>query len=143
LNIKEMMEEWTLANDSQEYIRALQDWGQRYDLYLSGYLPSTMQRVFSVMMKKSGENNAKIKEGITILAPLSKAVPNNHGLEECFYVDIFEHTLSRDGVFWMMVAKDLSVAHVLQSIYFREAVEFTGTLDEVLRYVAENHWYGY
>ena len=140
--IKKLIESWSLKTDTEEVLRDFQAWANKYDLYVSGYLPATMQRNFSVMVKPCGKNIAKIKRGLKTLAPLLKPITNKHGLKDHFFISIFEHTLSEHGTYHMLVAKDLSEAVVIKSYYHQESVEFKGTLDATLKHIAEHHWYG-
>ena len=140
--IKKLMAAWSLQNDTSELMGAFQAWGRRYDLYMNGYLPATMQRNFSVMVKPGGKNVAKVKRGLKLLAEVCKPHPNKQDLADHFYVGIFEHTLSEDGSYHMLIARDLTSAVVIKCYYRMESVEFTGSLDEALAHVAAHHWYG-
>jgi hypothetical protein len=141
--IATLMNAWSLQNDTTELLRAFQSWANKHSLYVSCYLPATMQRCFHVMVKRDGKNIAKVKRGLKALAPLCKPFANEHGLADHFYIGVFEHTLSEDGSYHLLIAKDLSRASLFKSFYKRESLEFEGTLDEVLNYVARHHWYGY
>lgn len=142
MKIQQLMAEWTPQGDSQKSITDFQLWGRRYDLRLMGYVQPTMQRNFCVMVKRDASNVAKILRGLRILVPLLKTFPDQFGLADHVYVGIFEHTLSKDGSYHMMISRDLKSASIVKSFYQRETVEISGLLGDIMAYVAKAHWYG-
>lgn len=137
-----LMAEWTPQTDSDDSLRAFQAWARRYDMYVSGYLLATGQRILSIMVRPDGQNIPKIMRGLRILVPLLKTFDNEQGLKNHVYVDIFEHTLSEDGSYHMLVSRNMKTAAIVFCFYGRERIGFKGTLDEVLQHIARHHWYG-
>jgi len=141
-DIGRLIEDWSPENDTRQSSMMMQRWADNYDLYVSGYHPSTRQRNFSVMVKKDGSNVAKVKRGVEILSNFLRPYENTLGMENSVYIDIFEHTLSRDASYHMLVHKLLDRAIVVRSNYGIERIIFTGTLEASLGFVAANLWHG-
>lgn len=105
--------------------------------YKSGYYPETGQVALKIMITHGKpETIARTREGIATLAP--HIIPHKDGM---IRFEIFEHTLCQFGVHSLLVAPDLSSATVTSTSRYKSSPAFSGSLDDALKYIHDNHWY--
>jgi hypothetical protein len=108
-------------------------------LWSGGYIPETGQRGVKVMLIKDDEESLK-----KTIVGLEKVLPFIKPIVTSGYkiVGIFEHTLSENGVFYMLIDDKNSVYKLMSDVYRRthELKKFN-SLESIIKYVQENHWY--
>lgn len=111
-----------------------------FGLLHSGYIPEISQRAVQICMTKGDkESLANTLKGLTTVLPYIKALPSTESKGYKF-VDIFEHTLSENGVYHLYVGKN--DCKVTFTRYGREEIVKTAkTLKEILVYIQGNLWY--
>lgn len=117
-----------------------------YGLYHGGCWNATNQRAVSVRFKKQDcDKNLKQIEGLKLLLPYILPIPEvkdekDKILVGCKPVDIFEHTLSEDGVYQFYVRPDNTVILSFTRYYHTTYTEI-GDFDVAMKYIQQHHWY--
>lgn len=102
-------------------------------LFMGGFWADTGDRDLHVMMTKGSKESLVItKRAIELIAPL---LTEQDGMVR---FGIFEHSLSTNGVYRLLVSKDLKRAKLTLNDNW---IKFEGTLDEVLIEIQQDYYY--
>jgi len=113
--------------------KARQEAAKKIGLLCSSYWTKTNQPCLSVMLTYgSQESLDKTLAAIKIVAP--HMIP----IDGLLWFQIFEHTLSAAGSYYLKVKPDLSRAEIYRGSYQRIG---EWPLEHALRYIQKNHWY--
>ena len=103
----------------------------------SCYLPEIQQKIIQVsIIKGDAKSLQKTKNGLKIILPHIKTA--SKGVSSGYkYIGIFEHTLSAGGSYYLLI----NDKEIKLNINNRTILSFKD-LDESLKYIQENHYYG-
>lgn len=138
--------------ECQTLYKARAEFAAKLGMHQSGYTPHTNQMYFKFMFHwdaRPGAMDAQINRAMesvkTLAAYLKPHVgpAKSYQMEEgdgCLHFGVFEHTLSEHGSYKVHVTPDLKTATLYRKTGLSRKVK-TGTLNEVLAYVAQYHYY--
>lgn len=106
---------------------------QKLCLQRSGYIIETLQTAIRISLYKGNSNHtSKVLEGLNLILPYVKEISSGGKL-----IDIFDHNLSEDGG-WTLIVKSDNTVNLLNASRFKKS--FTN-LEEALKYCEKYHYY--
>jgi hypothetical protein len=116
--------------------KLLRDLLSKFDLSAEGYFPDTGQRCIQISLEKdSKESLQKTYYGLKLLLPYLKPVKDGN-----IYVDIFESTLSRFGIYTLIIKKEKFEVEKTTCGH-PETIYSNKDLKKVLEYIQKHHYY--
>ena len=115
---------------------------QKRGLFGGGYFPETNQRCIKVMLTKNNiESFNKTISALKEILPFIKPLINGD-YKGFKFIDIFEHTLSEQGTYYMFVDEIENVYKLMQDRYHTTYdLKVFDSLESIIKYVQDNHWY--
>jgi len=137
--------DWKLLLDTDTgglvYKRLDQELHKR-GLFSGGSLPSTKQRCIKVMLTKNQlESYNKTVKAVKEILPFIKPFPDGEHVGYKF-IDIFEHTLSAYGSYYMLINEKKHVYKLMQDRHHQtHKLQAFDSLSKIIKYVQFNHPY--
>lgn len=130
------------SSGSKSYSRCRDELSKRGLYGPQGVATDTMQRGFKIMLyQNDAESFKKNLNGLKEILPFVKPITTGDyaGYK---YIDVFEHTLSEYGSYWVIVNEELIDCRLMQDRWHRTyEIKKFDTLEKLLAYMWKHHYY--
>ena len=125
--------------DTQARLRHRFESLRKIGLGSSGYVLDTNQAMIQITVSREDKKyNQKIVKGLKKILPYIKPIKNEKGIP----IDIFEHTLSQDGIYEVSINKETQKCRLTVTICGRtKEIKRFKTIKDMVDYLAIYHYY--